>query len=93
MMVFQLRVVTGTPKTPSIIPKKPMVFMWRRYCPKTNRFSVARILNSHIPCPGKLMGIDGTSGGRFAMTLTKRTTPEPAGSSPNGLYFATSRRS
>src|SRR5207237_8076536 len=30
MMVFQLRVVTGTPKIPSIIPKKPMVFMWRR---------------------------------------------------------------
>jgi hypothetical protein len=36
-MVFQLRVVTGTPNIPSIIPKKPMVFMWRRYCPRNGQ--------------------------------------------------------
>ena len=36
-----------------------MAFIWRRYTPKTNRRSLARIFSSHVPLPGKLTGIDG----------------------------------
>jgi hypothetical protein len=32
-IVFQLRVVAGAPKSLSIRPRQPMVFMWRRYTP------------------------------------------------------------
>jgi hypothetical protein len=50
-----------------------MTFMWRRYRPKTNRFSLARIFISHLPLEGKLMGIDGAERERWDRTLTKRT--------------------
>src|SRR3972149_2604717 len=50
-----------------------MTFMWRRYRPKTNRFSLARIFSSHLPLEGKLIGIDGPERGRRDKTLTKRT--------------------
>ena len=29
-----------------------MTFMWRRYSPKTNRFSLARIFTNHLPLEG-----------------------------------------
>ena len=50
-----------------------MAFMWRRYSPTTNRSSLVRILSSHVPLEGKLMGIDGAERGRRDRTLTKRT--------------------
>ena len=49
-----------------------MTFMWRRYRPKTNRLSLARIFSSHVPLEGKRMGIDGADRGRWDRTLTKR---------------------
>src|SRR5262245_54174176 len=57
--VFQLRVVTGTPKMLSIVPRYRMAFIWRRYIPKTNLLSVARIFNSQSPSGGRLRGKDG----------------------------------
>ncbi len=39
--------------------------MWRRYCPKTNRFRLARICISHGPLDGKRMGVDGAKRGRW----------------------------
>ena len=36
-----------------------MTFMWRRYTPNTNRFSLARIFISHGPLDGNRSGIDG----------------------------------
>ena len=40
-----------------------MTFMWRRYTPKTNRLSLARIFSSHSPSEGKLMGVGGAPEG------------------------------
>jgi hypothetical protein len=48
--------------------------MCRRYSPTTKRFSLARILSSHLPSEGKLMGIDGAERGDWDRTLTNRTT-------------------
>jgi hypothetical protein len=56
-----------------------MTFMWRRYTPKTNRLSLARIFSSHLPLEGKRMGIDGAERGRVDRTLTKRTMSGRAG--------------
>src|SRR5712691_6155990 len=42
-----------------------MTFMWRRYTPKTNRLSLARIFSSHLPLEGKLLGVDGAEPGGF----------------------------
>ena len=50
-----------------------MTFMWRRYKPKTNRLSLARIFSSHVPLEGSLMGSAGAERGRRDRTLTKRT--------------------
>jgi hypothetical protein len=74
-MVFQLRVVSGTPYSRSSAPRNPMTFMWRLYMPMTNRFRLARIFINHWPLDGSLMGVDGVKRGRRDSTLTNRTTP------------------
>ena len=51
-----------------------MIFIWRLYIPRTNRFCLARIFNSHRPLEGKLMSVGGAKRGRWVSTLTKRTT-------------------
>ena len=61
-LVEVVRTVGGT---------KLMTFMCRRYRPKTNRFSLARIFSSHLPVEGKLMGVDGAERGDRDRTLTK----------------------
>ena len=50
-----------------------MTFMFRRYMPKTNCRSRARILSSHGPVTGNLTGMSGIERGCLANTLTKRT--------------------
>jgi hypothetical protein len=71
--VFQLRVVTDTPKTRSNIPRYPITLICRLYRPTTNRSSLPRIFTSHLPLVGKCIGIDGIERGDRDRTLTKRT--------------------
>ena len=85
-MVFQLRVVTGTPYRRSNVPSNPMTFMWRRYMPMTNRFCLARIFISHWPLDGNCMGVDGVKRGRWDSTLTKRTTSPRADCPKKGFF-------
>src|SRR4029077_1421660 len=93
-MVFQLRVVIGTPYSRSSAPRNPMTFMWRRYIPMTNRFRLVRIFISHGPLDGNRMGVDGVKRGCWDSTLTKRTTPPRTDCPSKGLFeirVATSR--
>ena len=80
-MVFQLRVLTGTPKSRSNVPRQPMTFMWRRYRPTMNLLSLPRIFSNHLPLGGRFMGIDGMERGGLDKTLTKRTRSGPMGCS------------
>ena len=57
-----------------------MTFMWRRYTPKMNRLSLARIFSSHLPRAGKILGVDGAEWGVLDRTLTKRTMSGRTGS-------------
>jgi len=58
VMVFQFRIVAGTLNNLSIWPRYPMVFMWRRYIPKTNCPSNAITRTNHSPSDGNVTGSD-----------------------------------
>jgi len=73
--------------------KKLIALICRRYTPTRKRFSLARILSSHVPSRGSLIGIVGTRRGRFAITLTKRTTSGPFGALRNRSSAPRARRS
>src|SRR5579863_10201194 len=55
-IVLQLRVVAGAPKSLSIWPRYPIVFMWRRYTPYTRRFFEPMMRTSHSPPSGRAIG-------------------------------------
>src|SRR5262245_25079535 len=77
-IVFQLRVVTGTPKIFSSWPRKPIALISRRYSPRTNRSRQARIFKHHPLPSGRLSGTGDKGGRRLARTLTNRTMSGPA---------------
>src|ERR1700694_2808373 len=79
VIVFQLRVVTGTPKILSSWPRERSAFISRRYRPKTNRFFVPRIFKNHLPPEGRLRGVEDKGCPRFAKILTNQTIFGPAG--------------
>src|SRR5271166_3262942 len=69
-IVFQLRVVTGAPKSLSIWPRQPMVFMRRRYTPYTRRFFEPMIRTSHSPPSGRAIGRETPRRPAFDRMLT-----------------------
>src|SRR5215469_9920171 len=89
IMVFQFRVVAGAPNSLSIWPRYPIVFMWRRYTPKTNRFFDAISRTNHSPDGGSVHGMEARPRSAFDRMLTKRTISGREGSVPNG--FSASR--
>lgn len=73
-IVFQLRVVAGAPKSLSIWPRSPIVFMWRRYTPNTRRFFEPMIRTSHSPPSGRAIGRETLRRPASDRMLTNRTT-------------------
>src|SRR5262245_51304125 len=91
-MVFQLRVVAGTARSFSSLPRWLIAFIWRRYTPKTNRFSIAMIFNNHLSAEGKhseewRVTYDETGSG-LCSTITKRVTSAREGWRANGFFDA-----
>ena len=77
-IVFQLRVVTETPRCFSSLFRYPIVRIARLYVPKANLPWTAIILTSQSLPGGRLRGRGGKTLGRLANTLTKRTMSGPA---------------
>ena len=91
--MLQLRVVAGAPKSRSIWPRQPIVFMWRRYTPYTKRFFAPMICTSHSPPSGRAAGRKTLRQTASERMLTKGTTSAPGGSLPNGLSLSSRMRS
>jgi len=92
-IVFQLRVVAGAPKSSSIWPRYPIVFMWRRYTPNTTRFLDPMIRTNHSSPPGNAIGGEALPRPAFDRMLTNRTTSGRDGSAPNGFSISNPIRS
>ena len=90
IIVFQFRVVAGTPNTLSIWPRSSIVFMWRRYTPKTNRLFDTITRTNHSSRGGSVRGMEARQWPAFDRMLTNRTISGRDGSVPNG--FSISRR-
>lgn len=92
-MVFQFRVVAGTPYSLSIWPRYPIVFMWRRYIPNTNWPCEAITRTNHPASEGNATGSEARTPPTFDRMLTNRTTSEGHGSGPNGFSISNRMRS
>jgi hypothetical protein len=92
-IVFQLRVVAGTPNSLSTRPRYPIVFIWRRYTPNTNRSFDAITRTSHSPSGGNVTGRTARRPPALDRMLTNRTTSGPAGTLPKGLSVSKRIRS
>src|SRR4029453_5725584 len=69
-----------------------IAFIWRRYRPRTNLFSIAMILSSQSSSDGRLRGREGGARRGLANTFTNRVMSGPEGCRANGSFFAPSLR-
>ncbi len=89
-IVFQLRVVAGTPNSLSIWPRSLIVFMCRRYIPNTNCLFEATTRTNHFPSGGNATGRVARRPPALDKMLTNRTISGCGVWVPNA--FSVSRR-